>query len=83
MLCIIGNNKTIEYQQSHSKYMRDEEDTPYTMWWKVDVRTARHVVYDVSETRKTSCKLWFYDDKSPLVKIYGWEVVGGPDTDLC
>ncbi|XP_059153073.1 uncharacterized protein LOC131938865 [Physella acuta] len=58
----------------------DHSDTPSKVWWKVEVVTARHVVFDSSEARQSSCRLWFDDDKSPVVKIYGWEV-GVSDTE--
>ncbi|XP_059149768.1 uncharacterized protein LOC131936721 isoform X2 [Physella acuta] len=54
----------------------DHSDTPSKVWWKVGVLTARHVVFDSSEARQSSCRLWFDDDKSPVVKIYGWKDSG-------
>ena len=51
----------------------DHSDTPSKVWWKVNVWTARHVVFDESEARQSSCRLWFDDDKSPVVNIYGWK----------
>ncbi|XP_059161190.1 uncharacterized protein LOC131944529 isoform X2 [Physella acuta] len=62
----------------------DHSDTPSKVWWRVDVLTARHVVFDSSEARQSSCRLWFDDDKSPVVKIYGWKVgVSDTEGDLC
>ncbi|XP_059151279.1 uncharacterized protein LOC131937693 isoform X2 [Physella acuta] len=52
----------------------DHSDTPSKVWWRVAVMTAKHVVFDDSEARQSSCRLWFDDDKSPVVKIYGWMV---------
>ncbi|XP_059149775.1 uncharacterized protein LOC131936723 isoform X2 [Physella acuta] len=62
----------------------DHSDTPSNVWWEVSVWTSTHVVFDDSEARQSSCRLWFDDDKSPVVKIYGWEV-GESDTeeDVC
>ncbi|XP_059161191.1 uncharacterized protein LOC131944530 [Physella acuta] len=62
----------------------DHSDTPSKVWWQVVVRTATHVVFDESEARQSSCRLWFDDDQSPVVKIYGWKV-SWPDTegDVC
>ncbi|XP_059149789.1 uncharacterized protein LOC131936740 [Physella acuta] len=62
----------------------DHSDTPSKVWWKVGVVTARHVVFDESEARQSSCRLWFDDDKSPVVKIYGWEVdLSNTEGDKC
>ncbi|XP_059153048.1 uncharacterized protein LOC131938842 [Physella acuta] len=58
----------------------DHSDTRSKVWWEVDVVTARHVVFDSREARQSSCRLWFDDDKSPVVKIYGWKV-GGSNTE--
>ncbi|XP_059161192.1 uncharacterized protein LOC131944532 [Physella acuta] len=58
----------------------DHSDTPSKVWWQVGVQTARHVVFDESEARQSSCRLWFDDDKSPVVNIYGWKV-GESDTE--
>ncbi|XP_059172638.1 uncharacterized protein LOC131953469 [Physella acuta] len=52
----------------------DHSDTPSKVWCEVRVWTARHVVFDSSEARQSSCRVWFDDDKSPVVKIYGWKV---------
>ncbi|XP_059160248.1 uncharacterized protein LOC131943913 [Physella acuta] len=61
-----------------------DSDKPCKEWWEVKVLTARHVVFDTKEARKTSCRLWFDDDTSPVVKIYGWKV-SESDTgkDMC
>ncbi|XP_059151288.1 uncharacterized protein LOC131937702 [Physella acuta] len=62
----------------------DHSDTPSKVWWRVDMVTATHVVFDESEARQSSCRLWFDDDKSPVVKIYGWKVVASKaDIDGC
>ncbi|XP_059153043.1 uncharacterized protein LOC131938838 [Physella acuta] len=62
----------------------DHSDTPSKVWWEVGVLTANHVVYDSSEARQSSCRLWFDDDKSPVVNIYGWEVEwSGTEGDWC
>ncbi|XP_059149791.1 GTPase IMAP family member 9-like [Physella acuta] len=60
----------------------DHSDTPSKVWWEVDVVTARHVVFDESEARQSSCRLWFNDDKSPVVKIYGWEAVAYTEEEV-
>ncbi|XP_059149794.1 uncharacterized protein LOC131936745 [Physella acuta] len=62
----------------------DHSDTPSKVWWEVRVLTARHVVFDSSEARQSSCRLWFDDDKSPVVNIYGWKVgVSDTEEDWC
>ncbi|XP_059153074.1 uncharacterized protein LOC131938867 [Physella acuta] len=62
----------------------DHSDTPSKVWWEVGVWTATHVVFDESEARQSSCRLWFDDDKSPVVKICGWKVGGSYiDRDWC
>ncbi|XP_059149803.1 uncharacterized protein LOC131936755 [Physella acuta] len=63
----------------------DHSDTPSKVWWKVQVVTAKHVVFDSSEARQSSCRLWFDDDQSPVVKIYGWTVdwLSHTERDLC
>ncbi|XP_059156693.1 uncharacterized protein LOC131941447 [Physella acuta] len=52
----------------------DHSDTPSKVWWEVGVVTATHVVFDSNEARQSRCRLWFDDDQSPVVKIYGCEV---------
>ncbi|XP_059139997.1 uncharacterized protein LOC131928097 [Physella acuta] len=52
-------------------------DTPSKVWWGVHVQTAKHVVYDSSEVIQSSCRLWFDDDTSPVVNIYGWKMEDG------
>ncbi|XP_059162534.1 uncharacterized protein LOC131945915 [Physella acuta] len=52
----------------------DHSDTPSKVWWKVDVVTAKHVVFDESEARQSSCRLWFDEENCPVVNIYGWKV---------
>ncbi|XP_059160311.1 uncharacterized protein LOC131943939 [Physella acuta] len=52
----------------------DHSDTPCPVWWKVTVLTARHVVFDSSEAKQSSCRLWFDEDQSPVLNMYGWEV---------
>ncbi|XP_059149683.1 uncharacterized protein LOC131936663 [Physella acuta] len=49
--------------------------TPSKVWWEVGVQTARHVVFDESEAKKSSCRLWFDEDESPVVKLHGWKEV--------
>ncbi|XP_059148072.1 uncharacterized protein LOC131935599 [Physella acuta] len=49
--------------------------TPSKVWGEVCVSTARHVVFDDSEARQTSCVLGFDDNKSPVVSLDDWEVV--------
>ncbi|XP_059153042.1 uncharacterized protein LOC131938836 isoform X2 [Physella acuta] len=62
----------------------DHSDTPSKVWWKVRVVTATHVVFDDSEARQSSCRLWFDDDQSPVVNIYGWKVnVSHTEGDVC
>ncbi|XP_059149809.1 uncharacterized protein LOC131936760 [Physella acuta] len=62
----------------------DHSDTPSKVWWRAIVLTARHVVFDESEARQSSCRLWFDDDKSPVVNIYGWKVdVSDTERDRC
>ncbi|XP_059168299.1 uncharacterized protein LOC131950245 [Physella acuta] len=51
-------------------------DTPSKEWWVVYVQTSRHVIFDSSEVKQSSCRLWFDDDKSPGENISGWEIVG-------
>ncbi|XP_059157984.1 uncharacterized protein LOC131942246 isoform X2 [Physella acuta] len=56
--------------------------TPSKLWGVVRVLTARHVVFDDSEARQTSCVLGFDDNKSPVVSLDGWEVdMGGADIE--
>ncbi|XP_059160580.1 uncharacterized protein LOC131944089 [Physella acuta] len=50
----------------------DHSHTPSKVWWRIGVVTVRHVIFDASEARQSSCRLWFDDDISPVVKIYGW-----------
>ncbi|XP_059158152.1 uncharacterized protein LOC131942348 isoform X1 [Physella acuta] len=45
--------------------------TPSQVWWKIGVLTARHVLFDESEVRQSSCRLWFDEENCPVVKIYG------------
>ncbi|XP_059149772.1 uncharacterized protein LOC131936722 [Physella acuta] len=63
----------------------DHSDTPSKVWWEVLVKTARHVVFDESEARQSSCRLWFDDDQSPVVEIYGFVVNASPldEIDCC
>ncbi|XP_059160154.1 uncharacterized protein LOC131943867 [Physella acuta] len=51
-------------------------NTPSKIWWEVVVLTASHVVYDDSEARQSSCRLWFDEENCPIVNIHGWKVVG-------
>ncbi|XP_059169361.1 uncharacterized protein LOC131951089 [Physella acuta] len=58
--------------------------TPSKVWGEVCVRTATHVVFDASEARQTRCVLGFDDNKSPVVSLDGWEVLGADiERDLC
>ncbi|XP_059149796.1 uncharacterized protein LOC131936747 [Physella acuta] len=82
--------KVTKYTEGDGPYITcpcpecDHSDTPSKVWWEVHVWTARHVVFDDSEARQSSCRLWFDDDKSPVVKIYGWKVhVSNTEGDLC
>ncbi|XP_059156694.1 uncharacterized protein LOC131941448 [Physella acuta] len=54
--------------------------TPRNVWWRVDVVTARHVVFDESEARQTRCRLWFDYNKCPVVNLCGWGL-GGTESD--
>ncbi|XP_059158165.1 uncharacterized protein LOC131942351 isoform X2 [Physella acuta] len=54
---------------------------PQNKWCQVWVSTARHVIFDSTEARQSSCRLWFDDDQSPVVKIYGWKACGISTTD--
>ncbi|XP_059145795.1 uncharacterized protein LOC131932920 [Physella acuta] len=49
-------------------------DTPNKMWGEVCVVTATHVVFDDSEVKQTMCVVGFDDNKSPGVKLEGWDV---------
>ncbi|XP_059158127.1 uncharacterized protein LOC131942332 [Physella acuta] len=49
---------------------------PHKNCHQVWVVTARHVIFDSTEARQSSCRLWFDDDQSPVVKIYGLEACG-------
>ncbi|XP_059158148.1 uncharacterized protein LOC131942347 isoform X2 [Physella acuta] len=49
---------------------------PKKKWFKVWVQTARHVIFDSEEARQSRCRLWFDDDQSPVVNIYGWRAGG-------
>ncbi|XP_059164690.1 uncharacterized protein LOC131947489 [Physella acuta] len=51
-------------------------DTPSNVWGKVHVVTAKHVVFDDSEAKRTRCVVGFDDNKSPGVSIDGWGVSG-------
>ncbi|XP_059148120.1 uncharacterized protein LOC131935634 [Physella acuta] len=55
--------------------------TPSKVWGMVHVVTAKHVVFDDSEARQTTCVLGFDDNKSPVVSLDGWEVTGGADIE--
>ncbi|XP_059160781.1 uncharacterized protein LOC131944257 [Physella acuta] len=62
----------------------EQPGTPRKDLWRFAVLTAKHVVFDLSEARQTSCRLWFDEDKSPKVFLYGWDVDGGnPQEDWC
>ncbi|XP_059149795.1 uncharacterized protein LOC131936746 [Physella acuta] len=79
-----GMDQTFETYRTCPCPECDHSDTPSKVWWEVHVETARHVVFDESEARQSSCRLWFDDDKSPVVKIYGWMVdVLDTERDLC
>ncbi|XP_059160325.1 uncharacterized protein LOC131943946 [Physella acuta] len=54
----------------------DHSDTPSKVWWEIIVVTARHVVYDSSEARQSSCRLWFDEDNCPKFNIVGYKVNG-------
>ncbi|XP_059160779.1 uncharacterized protein LOC131944256 [Physella acuta] len=56
----------------------EHSDTPSKEWWLVNVSTATHVVFDSSEARQSSCRLWFDNDQSPVVNIYGWKICFAP-----
>ncbi|XP_059176595.1 uncharacterized protein LOC131956196 [Physella acuta] len=62
----------------------DFSDTPSKVWWGVVAVTARHVIFNESEARQSTCRLWFDDNQSPVLKIYG-SAVGDSNTkeDLC
>ncbi|XP_059156654.1 uncharacterized protein LOC131941427 [Physella acuta] len=58
--------------------------TPSKVWWEIFVQTARHVVFDESEARQSSCRLWFDDDQSPVVKMCGLGMdVSVTEGDMC
>ncbi|XP_059168120.1 uncharacterized protein LOC131950092 isoform X2 [Physella acuta] len=62
----------------------DHSNKPSKNWWRVVVMSASHVVFDKSEARQSSCRLWFDDEESPVVKIYGWDVdVSDTERDTC
>ncbi|XP_059176590.1 uncharacterized protein LOC131956187 [Physella acuta] len=62
----------------------EHSDTPSKVWCKVEVLTSRHVIFDSSEARQSNCRLWFDDDESPVVNIYGWDVCeADTQQDLC
>ncbi|XP_059160726.1 uncharacterized protein LOC131944210 [Physella acuta] len=71
---VIQNNEGVYGNRACPCPECDLSGTPSKVWWEVEVRTARHVVFDESEVKQSSCRLWFDDDNSPVVKIYGWEV---------
>ncbi|XP_059160165.1 uncharacterized protein LOC131943878 [Physella acuta] len=54
----------------------DKSDTPRKEWSNIVVVTSRHVVYDLSEAKQTSCRLWFDEDSCPKVIIHGWGIGG-------
>ncbi|XP_059166723.1 uncharacterized protein LOC131948991 [Physella acuta] len=58
--------------------------TPRDIWYQVEISTARHVIYDVSEARKSTCRLWFDDDASLDVSVVGYKLVElNPLDDNC
>ncbi|XP_059156651.1 uncharacterized protein LOC131941424 [Physella acuta] len=79
-----------KYTKGKDDYMPcpcPECDYPATrrhVWWEVVVQTARHVVFDESEIENSSCRLWYDEDKTRVVKMYGFKL-SGPNTehDLC
>ncbi|XP_059158807.1 uncharacterized protein LOC131942864 [Physella acuta] len=70
----------VKYTESYNKGTCpcgkcQHSDTPSKVWGEVRVRTATHVVFDVSEVRQTRCVVGFDDNKSPGVSLDGWRVV--------
>ncbi|XP_059163790.1 uncharacterized protein LOC131946835 [Physella acuta] len=58
--------------------------TPRKVLWEVGVQTATHVVFDESEARQSSCRLWFDEENCPKVNTYGWKVVmKDTERDVC
>ncbi|XP_059160725.1 uncharacterized protein LOC131944209 [Physella acuta] len=51
----------------------EKNNTPSKVWWEIEVATSKHVIFDDSEAKQASCRLWFDDDESPVVNIYGWK----------
>ncbi|XP_059160223.1 uncharacterized protein LOC131943908 [Physella acuta] len=47
---------------------------PSKVWFQVLVLTAKHVVYDDSEACTSKCRLWFDEEKCPVVNIIGWKL---------
>ncbi|XP_059158124.1 uncharacterized protein LOC131942331 [Physella acuta] len=54
----------------------ESSDNPSKVWWKILVATSKHVIFDDSEAKQSSCRLWFDDNNSPVFKIYGWKTDG-------
>ncbi|XP_059166724.1 uncharacterized protein LOC131948992 [Physella acuta] len=62
----------------------EHSDTPSKEWWNVVIATSTHVVFDPSEALKCRCRLWFDEDTSPVVNVYGWgEGFFDIDSDWC
>uniref|UniRef100_A0A2C9M5B0 Uncharacterized protein n=1 Tax=Biomphalaria glabrata TaxID=6526 RepID=A0A2C9M5B0_BIOGL len=50
-------------------------DTPSKTWWKVDILTATHVVFDQTEVKHTTCKLFYDNEDSHVLSLAGLDVV--------
>ncbi|XP_059169756.1 uncharacterized protein LOC131951380 [Physella acuta] len=63
--------------------------SPSKVWAEVVVLTARHVIFDESEAKSSKCRLWFFEDKCPMVTVAGYKLgmwgsgVGGDTRALC
>ncbi|KAI8750775.1 hypothetical protein BgiBS90_032380 [Biomphalaria glabrata] len=44
-------------------------DKPSNVWWEIYVGTAAHVVFDDIEARHTTCRLFYDERTSPLVRL--------------
>ncbi|KAI8771259.1 hypothetical protein BgiBS90_027978 [Biomphalaria glabrata] len=68
-----GKRKTCPCQSCQSS------DTPSTVWWNLEILTAAHVVFDDTEAKHSTCKLFYDIESSPEVIVQG---LGIFDTDV-
>ncbi|XP_059158175.1 uncharacterized protein LOC131942359 [Physella acuta] len=79
--CVSSN--LVEFCADHTCPCPECENSakPQKEWVLLWMSTARHVIFDSTEARQSTCRLWFDDDQSPVVNIYGWKACGISFTD--